>query len=357
MRACLLALAMVAVLPSPGRADGTVVVLLPLDDLAGRPRIARELSGLLAQQLARRGYEVVHGVAVEQVLERLRVRYLDSLPAPVAGRIREEFGAHGLVLGSLLSYREGNDPAMALSARMVTPEGRQAWTGMVGLTADDTTGMLGRGRVKTADELVGRAVARLFDGFPDPSRRPVARALPMRRTPSPGPITYRAPGFDPRRAQRVCVLPFESFEKRSGAARIAVELASARLRERGGLSVVEAGDLRAAVLSEEVRSLLHPDSGQLRKLARRLDAPLFLRGTVYVYRERDGGGEPEVDMQLTLVNVEEGKIVWTSRLARRGSQYMKLLQRGAISTAAALADQALAEMVDALFEDLERDGG
>jgi TolB-like protein len=349
VRARFLTVAIACVLPAAARADRNLVVLLPFDDLAGRPAVARSLAPFAAHHLARRGYDVVYGMPVENVLERLRVRYLDSLTADAMRAIREELGADGVVLGALLSYREGGHAAVAFSARLLGRDGEQAWTGVVGLSSDETTGMLGLGRVSTPDALIGEAASRLFSSFPDASRKPAAHALPRRRARAPHPATYRAPGFDPARFGRVCVLPFDNFATHRGASRILAELATRRLGERGGLRVVEAGELRQAMNGEEVRSFRNVDSGQLQRIGRRLGASLFLSGSVYAYRDPEAG-DPEVDLQLTLVDVDGGRVLWTSRLARKGSDYMRLLQRGSITTAAALADQVLAEMVDGLFD-------
>ncbi|HEY6100949.1 MAG TPA: hypothetical protein VIW03_16035, partial [Anaeromyxobacter sp.] len=337
-----LAVLILCAAPALARADRNVVVLLPFDDLAARPSVARDLVGFAAHHVARRGWDVVYGEPVERVLQAYRIRYLDSLSAPVLARVLAELGADAALVGTLLSYRDGANGSVALSARLVAPGPAQVWTGISGLSAEDTAGMLGLGRARTADELVGAAARRLFEGFPDASRRAASQRLAKRRTPFPRPMSWRAPALDGRSA-RVCVLPFESFAPAREASRTLVDLASRRLGQGGGLRVVEAGALREAMLAEEVRTFLNADSGQLARLARRLDAPLFLRGTVYAYDDPEGGAGPGVDLQLTLVDVEKGSILWTSRVARRGTDYLALLQRGAISTAAALADQALAE--------------
>lgn len=345
-----LALLLLCAAPALARAERNLVVVLPFDDLAAQPSVARELVGFAVHHVARRGWDVVYGAPVERVLQSYRIRYLDSLSGPVLARVLADLGADAVLVGTLLSYREGRNASVALSARMLVPGPTQVWTGIAGLSAEDTAGMLGLGRAKTPDELLGAAARRLFEGLPEASRRAEARRLDRRRTLLPSPLTYRAPSFDRRRAARVCVLPFESFAAGREASRTLVDLASRRLGDGGALQVVEAGALREAMLAEEVRSFVHADSSQLARLARRLGAPLFLRGTVYTYDDPEGAGGPAVDLHLTLVDVEKGSIVWTSRLARRGSDYLRLLQRGAISTAAALADQALAEMVDALFQ-------
>ncbi len=349
MRARCLTLAVLCLAPAVSRADRNLVALLPFDDLAGRPAAARSVAPFAAQHLARRGYDVVYGMPVEAVLERLRVRYLDSLTADALRALREELGADAVLLGAILSYREGGNPAVAFSARMLREDGGQSWTGLVGLSADETTGMLGLGRAGTPDLLIAEAAGRLFATFPDASRRPPPAAIPRRRGRSPRPMTFRAAGFDPRVSARVSVLPFMSYASHRGASRIAVELAARRLGERGALRVVEAGDLRAAMNAEGVRTFRDADSGELQRVGRRVGSPLFLSGTVYAYRDPEAG-DPEVELQLTLVDVEGGRILWTSRLARKGSDYALPLQRGAITTAPALADQMLAEMVDGLFD-------
>ena len=348
-----LAVLLLLAAPALARAERNLVVVLPFDDLAGQPTVARDLVGFAVHHVARRGWDVVYGEPVERVLQAHRIRYLDSLSGPLLSRVLGDLGADAALVGTLLSWREGTSGSVALSGRLLLPGPQEAWTGVAGLAADDTAGMLGLGRARTPDELLGVAVRRLFASFPDASRRAEPPPLGSRRTPLRQPATYRSPVFDPREAARVCVLPFESFAADRGASRALVDLAARRLQD-GGLRVVEAAALREAMRAEEVRSFAFADSGQLARLARRLDAPLFLRGTVYAYEDAQAGAGPAIDLQLMLVDVEKGRIVWTSRLSRRGTDYLKLLQRGGISTTAALADQALAEMIEALFREDER---
>lgn len=344
------ALAVLLVLaPLAARAERNLVAVLPFDDLAGRHAVAKDLVDYAVHHVARRGWDVVYGEPVERVLQAHRIRYLDSLSGSTLATVLDELGADAVLVGTLLSWGEGAGGSVAISARLLVPGGAEAWTGIAGLSSEDTAGILGLGRAKTRDELLSVALRRLFDGFPDASRRAGAPRLDSRWGPVGGPATWRAPGFDPRKAPRVCVLPFESFTSKREASRTLVDLASRRLRD-AGMGVVEAAALREAMRTAEVRSFAFADSGQLGRLAERLGAPLFLRGTVYAYQDGRGSEGPSVDLLLMLVDVEKGSIVWTSRLARRGKDYLGLLQRGAISTAAALADQALAEMVRALGE-------
>ncbi|KAB2956987.1 MAG: hypothetical protein F9K18_12965 [Thermoanaerobaculia bacterium] len=128
------------------------------------------------------------------------------------------------------------------------------------------------------------------------------------------------------------------------------DLLARRLAADGSFSVVEAADFRAALVAGRIPSLRRLDAERLLALGRGLGTTVFLRGAIW--RWRDGrpygvNGGTEVELDLELVDVEAGRILWTSHLARRGEDYQRLFLRGATGCAVGLADQMIAEMLDA----------
>ena len=174
----------------------------------------------------------------------------------------------------------------------------------------------------------------------------------MRPFARPRAVTYRSPDFPATTPIHVCVVPFANDSRVRGAPRLVAELLTRRLEASDGFDAVEPGDFRAALLAERVPSLERLDPDRLRAVGARLGTPLFVRGTVWRWREGASGGgavAPEVELELELVDVSAGRVLWAAHLARKGTDYAGLLLRGSIRSAAVLADQMLAEMIDAVL--------
>ena len=343
---CCLAAALPA---APGEGPATVA-LLPFENLSGVEEARGEVASFVASFLAGKGYHLVQGGPVEQVLEAERVRHLDSLPTAARGRVFGSLGARGVVSGTIYAYADGENPIVSLSVRVLREDGSVAFWNVVGLTADDTEGMFGRGRVSTREALAREATARVLRDLPapgQPARAPRPRSRPFRL---PAPKTFRADVREEAHVRRLCILPFENFTAVNDAPKALGQLLWRRLAESGRFEVVEPADLRAAMVSEGVRTFRDMDPVQLRRLGNRLGTSLFLRGTLYVYREASSHGatvSPQLALEWSLVDVASSRILWTSHHSRKGDDYRFLLQRGALSNAVTLSDQVVSEMVAA----------
>jgi TolB-like protein len=342
--AALLGLALSAL--AAGRPE--TVVVLPFVNLSGVAGANALVTPAVAAGLVARGYRVVEGELVEEFLEAGRIRYLDSLSAPTVEKLLARFDASAMLLGVLFRAEGGDNPSVALLLRLIRADLSSPWERFGALSADETQGMFGLGRLPSLDAIVDRLARRMEASLPEPGAAAspaAARAKPLGRA---APRTYRSAALPPGKVQRVVVLPFANGSTEPGAARLAATLAAFRLRASGHFEVVEPADLRAAILAMGVRTATNPDPAELKKLAEKLGTSLFLTGTVFVLRDSSPGVESQVELDLSLVDVGRGRVVWSSHHARRGKEYQGLLELGAIPNAATLTDQVLAEMVIAL---------
>lgn len=329
------------------RAETPAVVLLPFDNRSGVSEAREVVSRMVWTGLEGRGYKVIGGEPVERFLEAERVRHLDSLPPQTRTRLLAAFEAGAFVSGTLYGFEEGRNPIVELQLRMVQASGRPAFWGAVGLTANETEGLMGVGRATTRDALAAAAVKRLLDRSPRPGqtveRRP--RGKPLFRS---APETYRAATLEQGRVFRICMLPLDNASPDRGASKVVGDLLWRQLAASPSFDVVEPAEFRAAMVTERVRSFRDMDPETLGRLGARLGTTLFLRGTVYAYREASPQGSrvlPELSLELSLVDIATARVLWTSQHSRRGEDYAGLFQRGVLANAVALADRALGEMV------------
>lgn len=334
-------------LPASGE---TKVVLLPPDNISGNDAAGKAVVQLVSAALLKRGWMVVAPAEVETDLEAARVRYLDSVDSEVAASILSSHDAGGYVTTTVMTWREGENPIVALSARFVATSGVTKWGDAVAIAANDTEGMLGFGRVSTIEDLSRRAVGELFDTFPSRDGNPgVARG---RRKPLfiAAPRTYRSSALPNGQPRRVCILPFETTGNDSVAPRVVQDLLTLRLLSTGDFEIVEPAAFRAAMRAERIRSFRGITPQEMKRLAERIGTPLFVKGTIYEYREvplHGSGKPPGIQLEMTLVDVESERVVWASHHGRRGDDYAGLFLRGVSSNAVALADRLISEIVSA----------
>lgn len=328
---------------------GATIVLMPFENLAGSEPAARAAWELFAAEIEKKGWRVADRQQLESILEEERARYYDSLDAQVRASVVEGTAGSAIVTGAVYTYNEGRNPVVAVSARMVRADGTLAWGDVAGLAAEDTERMLGFGRDESAAKLLERLVRKMMARFP----RPDAETAPIRGRAKPlflpGAISYRAPDVDPTRPHKVCVLPFENLSDSLPAARVVADVLAVRLAAASGFEVVEPADLRRAALEAGVATFRNVQSSALARLAPLVGTTLFLKGTIYDYADRaeNGGIDSQMQMEITLIDVEQERVIWSAQHVRSGDDYMGLLLLGAVSNAVSLTDRVVAEMIEA----------
>lgn len=353
MRACrAVALVMgLAVLPAPVWAQR--LVMLPVENLGSAHQMAAEMAGLMGLAIRARGWELVAGESVEAALARLRIRRLDSLSAASRQELQQTLRAEGYVTATILALRSENVPLAAAALRMVAADGEEIFSEVVGLTAEDTRGVLDQTPVMNLRELSRVVVDRLFEDFPQAGEPIVARASPKSPGRLPAPATFRSAALDevpsPR---RVTVLPLKDWTYEPGAARIAGALAARWLSRSELFEPVEPADLRAALIAERIRDPRQIDPRRLAAIGGRVGSTLFLTGAVYRWQRAGPSSAevlpPEVDIRLTLIDSTTQRVLWSSQHRRLGDDYRGLFGLGTITNVVALSDRTLGEMVTAL---------
>lgn len=332
-------------------AGAQTVVVLPFDNVSGAERAPQRVNELLEKALASRGWKV-SDADLMPLLEELRVRYLDSIDDDARTKVIEATGAEAILTGTIYNYSDGKNPIVALSSRLVRADGTIAWGNVAGVSADDAEELFGFRRSANADALAVSAVGQLLDRFPKPGREsaPVkGPSKPLTMIGKGRAIAYRASELDPKVPHKVCVLPLVNSTRTPDAARVFGEVLALRLAAAEGFEAVEPARLRAAALKAKVGSFVNAGSAELLKLGSAVGTTLFLRGTVYTYDDATDRGitTPAVQVELSLVDVETGKVLWAAQHERKGDDYAGLLMIGSVSNAVSLADRVATEMIEA----------
>jgi TolB-like protein len=339
-----------ALAAAPPASCGNVIVLLPFENLSATDAASSDLAVRFSRVLEEKGWTVADRETTEEVLREHRARYLDSLDDETRAALLERTRASAYVAGTVYAYEGDRNPAVSLSLRMVRADGTTAWNDVAALTAADTERWFGFGRAATAAEVAGAAMTKLRASVPSPSedtRWTRGLARPLLRT---RPSTYRAPDLDPSVPHLVCVLPFENLSQTTDATRIVSDVLLLRLASAAGFEVVDPAKLRAAALRAHIFTFRDAPNDALARLAPQIGTTLFLRGSIYEYVESGGGSEPSLELELSLIDVSSGRVLWSAQHERTGSDYSGLLLLGTPSNAVLLTDRVITEMIDAEAE-------
>jgi hypothetical protein len=319
------------------------VVLLPIDNISGAADAPALVRAALVARLERAGWRVIEGDAVEPILEQNRVRYLDSLTDVVRGELSESTGAAAFLLASVTTFRGGDAAIVSLSGRLIAADGSLLWSNLGGAHADQTETMLGGARHKGPEDVARDAVESLARDLPRPGAIARVKLSSGGTFLGRSPVTFVARELVADRKARICILPFDGNSQVPGAAFVVANAFAVRLAATGAFDVVEPAELRAASVKAGIGSFISLGSQELARLGKIVGTPLFLRGTIVKYADTDGL-PPEVEIDLFLVDVEAGSVLWSASHARNGADYTGLLMLGAVVDGASLADRIVCEL-------------
>ena len=345
LRRCTPGLALVALLCAAS-ANAATLVVLPFDNFSGAENAPATVHDLVVKAATAKGWTVAPDDQTEKVLEENRVRYLDSIDGAVRATIVESAGAEAVLSGTVYEYTNGRNPIVAVSARLVRADGTLAWSDIAGLSADETEGVLGFGREATTEGVAKHVIESLLREFPAPGRDSAPMKGPSKPLFHRGPASFHVPELDPKTPHLVCVLPFENLSQVPEASRVVADVLAIRLAAANGFEVVEPAKLRAAALKARIGSFRGISSDDLARLSAAVGTPLFIRGTIFQYADGSNRSiDPELQIDLSLVDVNAGRVLWTAQHDRKGSDYIGFLMLGAVSNAVSLTDHVIAEMI------------
>ncbi|MBP7147966.1 MAG: hypothetical protein KBD01_10505 [Acidobacteria bacterium] len=335
------------------------VAVLPVRNISGQVTApVRELQAALEQALAARGIPLLERPVLDDVMARLRVRYVGGVDRETALGFWTEATTNAVLVTTLDLYEPADPPQVGLHARLAAVDGEElrllwadSWTG----AGDDHPGLLDMRLVHDPALLVARAVEQLADGL--------AAFLHGERPAAPAP---RAPGFRERFAprslhvqerggaaapevRRVAVLPPVNESGRRDAGEI-VQLQLVReLVRMGGVDVIEPGQVRRMLL--DTRTIAEGGGVSLTQtelVHDILGVDMVIAGRVSEYQQAAPGGVPAVEFTVYGIDSRLRQVTWMARSHGSGRPRLGFFGSGEVRSVHALAAELARGLVAAL---------
>lgn len=332
------------------------VVLLPLENLSGGAAPVTEIRQELARNLESRGIHLLSEPELEGVLARHRIRFTGGISGEVGQAFLVETGAPVVMAGSVDLFDDSENPKLALTIRMIgTGERpRVLWIHTEVLTGDQAPGFLGLGLIRSVSALKEKVLARMADqtagalhhspleeAFDRPREGAGRRFRP--RTLFRAPVTSEG-GHG---LGRVAVLPFFNESGRQNAGELVALHFVRELAGRPGVSIIEPGVVRQALLQARVIQEGGLSLSQADVLRADLGVDLVVTGRVLDYQEAGTAAVvPRVAFSVLGISTAKRQVVWTSSSHNRGNDRVFFFDAGLVRTAHQLTSEMVRSTVD-----------
>ncbi|MEW6599541.1 MAG: hypothetical protein AB1499_01085 [Nitrospirota bacterium] len=388
----------------------SLVAVLPVENLSGVKAPAKKIGQLIKRELRREGFNIIDNDVLEEFMLKHRVRYTGAIDLKTAESFQKEIGVEAVLITSIELYSEIYPPKISLISRLTSTGSRPAilWMDSVGLSGDDSPGILGLGLIEDPDKLLldairalsadldmdlwgAEAFSRPLRGIkrdqpsliisapestermerpsekiksgppslvvtsPDRTEKSSQGKKPNRDdagTPLFGPkIFYRSPILSSDMKYRVAIMPFLNKSERKNAGDIMTLHFTEQLREIMNYDVIEPGIVRNNLLGFRIimnEGISFENAGFIFSTLE-TDADLILSGTVLDYQDNISvAGAPKVDFSVLVIEKKSREIVWTSKSYRTGDEGVIFFDKGKINVAHSLASgmaRGIAEML------------
>jgi len=319
------------------------ISIFPLENLSGFAAPLKEIRESLIQDLKNKGFRVLDEKLLEEFMARQRVRYVGGIDGANAQALGEETGVGAVLITSLELYDEKYPPKIALTARLVSADDSPVilWMDSIGLSGDDSPGLLELGLIEDPKELLAKAPESLFGSLkPTLSQIQDEGVAARQRRKFRPKYFFHSPVMDPEEKYVVAVLPFFNWSDRKYANEIMALHFVRELSKLRNFRVLELGVIRQELLKFRIIMDDGISLDQANVILASLDANLAFTGKVIDYQDAQGPeGTPVVDFSLFVIGKKGLEVMWASKSYNKGSDGVFFYDWGRVRTANAMASE------------------
>lgn len=152
---------------APSIHRGMRVTVLPVENLSSINAPLEDIGNSISLALEKSGFRVVNKGTLEQFRKKHRMRYTGGVNSALSEAMLSELGADAVLITSLEAYHEEEPPQISLIARLVScgPQPEIIWIDSIGLSGDESPGLLDLNLIRSPGELLRKAVGILTDSL------------------------------------------------------------------------------------------------------------------------------------------------------------------------------------------------
>ena len=357
---------------TPAITSDSLVAILPLENLAdvkvSLPEFDYRYRDLLGD-----AFQFLPAKTLENFMQTHRVRYTGGIGLKLATALQEETGTDAVLISNMETWNERGSPRVAVISRLVTTGENPAivWIDSVGLTGEDSPGLLGIGRIRKPQELLNNALKRLAVSLQSylagtyPSYRHMADQQGLRLINGTGTadgaigpmkgrhlpqFSYRATSFDPAIKYRVAVIPFLNINARKHAGKIVALHTVKQFHRYANIQVIEPGLIREALLKYRMVMQSGPSlaASDLLHSPDILGADIIVSGRAFDYQGEVG--KSKVDFSVQAFDGVKREVLWASRSYAVGDEGVYFFDWGRVLMAHGLTSYMTQAVINLLEE-------
>ncbi|MBA4369585.1 MAG: hypothetical protein C0403_18325 [Desulfobacterium sp.] len=338
----------------PAGKEYPVIALLPIHNISGTKAPLDEIRQIMEKCLHENGFPTIHEDVLNQFIVNHRIRYIGGLDRATARNFKAETGVHTVFQTSLELYRDAPMPKIVLFARLIRieEEGEDiVWMDSVGLSGDESPGLLDLTLVKDPQVLVQKAAEKLIrslaNNMSGSGQRSVEGSIHNHFQPK---VLYGGSLLSPDKKCRVAVAPFYNSSQRKYAGDIIALHFFNHLISYDNITVVEPGDVRNAFLQWRIIMDDGISLTNAKVLFRKLGVDYILTGNVLDYEDEQGSvGKPKVHFSAFLIEKNSMQVVWSTTSYNQGDDRVFFFGLGDVKTAHTLATQMAEQAVGTII--------
>jgi len=280
-----------------------------------------------------------------------RVRDTSGVDMETARAFKNEIGVEGVLITSVELFSDASSPPrMALTSRLVlTGDGPTiVWMDGVGMSGDDSPGLLSLGLINDPKILLDKALNSLCDSLiQSVSTKKESIGTNRAGRKFRPKADYRSPLIESGGKYTVAVIPFFNESTRKKAAEIVMLQFATELTKLGNFRVVELGVVKQRLLNARIIMIDGISLMDADLISNNLETDFVMTGRVMDYQDYQGTvGKPKVNFSVTVVERKSRQVVWNSYSRNEGDDGVFFFDLGRVNTAHAM----MAEMARAVGE-------
>ncbi|GBE41939.1 MAG TPA: hypothetical protein ENH50_07515 [Nitrospirae bacterium] len=305
--------------------DREKIAVLPFDNLSNESNVIKMITPELKQRLKDRGLYVINEDVLSDFLCDKRGRSAGYISKEIARKVGGELGAKTILAGAVVSFSSEGIPNVGILARLIdSSTGVILWADYASVSGDDYSMAFGLGTIKKIEDLVPKALDKLFASF--------STDISKKNTES---------------VYRIAVMPFRNKSGNPNSGMITTYMFLVKLLKDPAFEPVEYGDITKAYVELRIRNKSGLEFKNIKALSEALGTYGILLGSVDDYSYgTNASSVSKVGITARLLDARENKILWYNSLQLSGEEDTVAFDWGSVKQVDKLAYKAVSELVE-----------